>query len=96
MRTQAEAIQELRARTTREAVLEVLVRENVPVDVTVTALADVIALAAVTQDLDFGQPRQIADRLDAFCRRVEQTYARAYPEMSARRARQRELVGAGQ
>jgi hypothetical protein len=81
---------EERARAVRAEVLELLASRNVDPATAVLALADVVALNACTTDLDTGQPRSLADRLDSFCKRVDETYRRAYPEMSARRVRARE------
>jgi hypothetical protein len=83
---------ELESMPILEEVLAICAQHDVKPEVAVVAFADAVALIAVTQDLDRGQPRSVADRLQSFYQRVELTYARAYPQMDARR---RSLAGAG-
>lgn len=78
----------------REALLRFFMARQADQSLSVIAMADAIALSAVEHDLDHGQ-RSLQDRLDLVCRRIEQTYAAAYPAMSAARIARAKAQGAG-
>jgi hypothetical protein len=66
---------EAEATTFRDAVLALAADRDARVEVVVTALADVLALAAAKLDIVEGR-HDLDDRLHAFCGRVQETYAR--------------------
>jgi hypothetical protein len=67
---------ELESRAFRDDVLAMAARHGVRVEVAAAALADVLAIAAARLDAE-GDTCTLADRLHAFCGRVEETYRRA-------------------
>lgn len=73
------------SRLLRDRLLRVFAEQHIEPATAVLAMADVIALSAVEADISLGQPASLNDRLHELNRRIEQTYAIAYRQMSARR-----------
>lgn len=82
-------ILELEAQKLREKLLLWLAENNVERDILTMALADMIALTAVTLDLD-ERRSALNDRMQSFDARVRETYHKHYETMRARRERQRD------
>lgn len=89
-----EADFELPVKACREEIMSLGVTQDVSVDVMMAALADVAADTAARLDLA-GDGFTLEERLQSFCRRVEQTYQRRRLELSKQPAKVVESAGQG-